>query len=108
MPRINDTHRHSRALSHNPNVFITATTGSSRLPSAVSSYSTVTGRVANTVRLTSPASSTEQPDRGQAQWLTSYYKADIHFDGLQHLQAWYERLKARPAVCRALRAEGLA
>lgn len=45
---------------------------------------------------------------GQAQWLTSYYKADIHFDDLRHLQAWYERLKARPAVCRALRAEGLA
>lgn len=45
---------------------------------------------------------------GQAQWLTSYYKADIHFDDLRHLQTWYERLKARPAVCRALRAEGLA
>ena len=45
---------------------------------------------------------------GQASWLTSYYKADIHFDHLQHLQAWYGRVHARDAVQRALREEGLA
>ena len=44
---------------------------------------------------------------GQANWLTSYYKADIHFDDLQHLRAWYERVKARPSVQQALREEGL-
>jgi glutathione S-transferase len=44
---------------------------------------------------------------GQAAWLTSYYKADIHFDRLQHLQRWYARVRARPAVQQALAAEGL-
>ncbi|MNR63061.1 Glutathione S-transferase GstA [compost metagenome] len=45
---------------------------------------------------------------GQARWLTSYYKADIHFDGLANLAAWYERLRARPSVQLALAREGLA
>lgn len=45
---------------------------------------------------------------GQAGWLTSYYKADIHFDHLHNLRAWHERVKARPAVLTALREEGLA
>lgn len=44
---------------------------------------------------------------GQASWLTSHYKADIHFDALQHLQAWYQRVHARPSVQKALAAEGL-
>ncbi len=44
---------------------------------------------------------------GQAPWLTSYYRADIHFDDLPNLRAWYERVAARPAVQRALKAEGL-
>lgn len=44
---------------------------------------------------------------GQAAWLTSYYKADIHFDKLHNLRAWYDRVKARPAVQKALREEGL-
>ena len=44
---------------------------------------------------------------GQAGWLTSYYKADIHFDDLQHLRAWYDRVKARPSVQKALSEEGL-
>lgn len=44
---------------------------------------------------------------GQAAWLTSYYKADIHFDELLHLRAWYERVKVRPAVHKAVREEGL-
>ena len=44
---------------------------------------------------------------GQADWLTSYYKADIHFDKLAHLRDWYQRVRARPAVQRALREEGL-
>lgn len=45
---------------------------------------------------------------GQAPWLTSYYKAQIQFDALVHLQAWYQRVRQRPAVRRALREEGLA
>jgi glutathione S-transferase len=44
---------------------------------------------------------------GQANWLTSYYKADIHFDNLHNLRAWYDRVKVRPAVQKALREEGL-
>ena len=44
---------------------------------------------------------------GQAPWLTSYYKADIHFDHLDHLRDWYQRMLARPAVQQALREEGL-
>jgi len=44
---------------------------------------------------------------GQAAWLTSYYKADIHFDGLVNLKGWYARVSARPAVRQALAAEGL-
>lgn len=45
---------------------------------------------------------------GQAPWLTSYVRADIHFDHLSNLQAWYERVRSRPSVQKALRAEGLA
>ncbi|KQW93984.1 glutathione S-transferase [Massilia sp. Root418] len=45
---------------------------------------------------------------GQAAWLTSYYKAGIHFDGLPHLAAWYGRVRARPSVRLALEREGLA
>lgn len=44
---------------------------------------------------------------GQAAWLTSHYKAGIHFDGLQHLQAWYGRVHQRPSVQQALAEEGL-
>lgn len=44
---------------------------------------------------------------GQAQWLRSFYKADIHFDGLSHLEAWYTRVYQRPAVRQALLQEGL-
>ncbi|SFL22107.1 glutathione transferase GstA [Methylobacterium pseudosasicola] len=44
---------------------------------------------------------------GQAPWLTSYYRADIHFDRLHNLQAWYGRVRGRPAVQTALQAEGL-
>lgn len=45
---------------------------------------------------------------GQARWLKSAYNADIHFDDLHNLRAWYERVRARPAVLRALQQEGLA
>jgi glutathione S-transferase len=45
---------------------------------------------------------------GQAPWLTSYIRADIHFDHLSNLRAWYERVRSRPSVQKALRAEGLA
>lgn len=44
---------------------------------------------------------------GQASWLKSYYKADIHFDELHNLKVWYERVRARPSVQKALREEGL-
>jgi len=44
---------------------------------------------------------------GQAPWLTSYYRADIHFDHLHNLQAWYGRVRGRPAVRTALQEEGL-
>ncbi len=44
---------------------------------------------------------------GQASWLQSVYKANIHFDDLTHLQRWYRRVLARPAVQRAFEAEGL-
>jgi len=44
---------------------------------------------------------------GQASWLTSYYRADIHFDALHHLAAWYGRVRTRDSVRRALREEGL-
>lgn len=44
---------------------------------------------------------------GQAAWLKSCYKADIHFDDLKNLQAWYGRVHQRPAVQKALRVEGV-
>ncbi len=44
---------------------------------------------------------------GQAPWLTSYIRADIHFDSLRNLQSWYERVRSRPSVQQALQAEGL-
>ncbi|MET0430536.1 MAG: glutathione binding-like protein [Microvirga sp.] len=44
---------------------------------------------------------------GQAPWLTSYYRADIHFDHLDNLRAWYGRVRGRPAVQKALQEEGL-
>jgi glutathione S-transferase len=45
---------------------------------------------------------------GQASWMKSVYKADIHFDALTHLQRWYTSVLERPAVRKALEAEGLA
>ena len=44
---------------------------------------------------------------GQAGWLKSQYNAPIYFDDLTHLQTWYSRVRQRPAVQRALLAEGL-
>ena len=44
---------------------------------------------------------------GQADWLTSYYKADIHFDALLNLRDWWQRVAARAAVRKALNDEGL-
>lgn len=44
---------------------------------------------------------------GQAPWLKSVYKADIHFDGLGNLEAWYVRMRERAAVRKALDTEGL-
>lgn len=44
---------------------------------------------------------------GQAEWLASVYRADIHFDTLTNLKRWYQRIRERPAVRRSLDAEGL-
>lgn len=44
---------------------------------------------------------------GQAPWLKSYEITPIHFDDLQHLQAWYERVKSRKAVQTSILEEGL-
>jgi glutathione S-transferase len=44
---------------------------------------------------------------GQAQWLAPTYKANIHFDGLENLKAWYLRMRERPAVRKALDTEEL-
>lgn len=35
-------------------------------------------------------------------WARSHYWADVSVEGLEHLQAWFERLDARPAIQRAL------
>ncbi|MFS8045696.1 glutathione transferase GstA [Rhizobium sp. BR 314] len=45
---------------------------------------------------------------GQAVWLKSYYKADIHFDELHNLEAWYARIRQRDAVRKSIEEEGLA
>lgn len=44
---------------------------------------------------------------GQAEWLESVYRVDIHFDGLDNLRAWYVRMRERPAVRKSLDAENL-
>lgn len=43
----------------------------------------------------------------QAPWLESVYKTAIHFDDLRNLEAWYVRMRERPAVRKALDTEGL-
>lgn len=45
---------------------------------------------------------------GQAPWLKSYYRTDIHFDTLHNLEAWYIRMRARNAVRKSIEEEGLA
>lgn len=45
---------------------------------------------------------------GQAPWLKSYYTADIHFDDLLNLKAWYEGMRERDAVKKSIAEEGLA
>jgi len=44
---------------------------------------------------------------GKAAWMKSVYNADIDFTRHTHIQTWYERVKARPAVQRVLSADGL-
>ncbi|MFZ3121676.1 MAG: glutathione transferase GstA [Variovorax sp.] len=44
---------------------------------------------------------------GQASWLESVYKTNIHFDEFENLKTWYERMRARPAVRKSLDTEGL-
>lgn len=45
---------------------------------------------------------------GQAPWLKSYYKTDIHFDNLLNLKAWYERMRERETVKKSIMEEGVA
>ncbi|AXF02891.1 glutathione binding-like protein [Paraburkholderia hospita] len=44
---------------------------------------------------------------GKATWMTSVYNANIDFSTHRNLQAWYERVRDRPAVQRVLSAERL-
>jgi len=44
---------------------------------------------------------------GKATWMKSVYNANVDFSSHCHLQAWYERIRDRPAVQRVLIAEGL-
>ncbi|MFE8585950.1 glutathione S-transferase N-terminal domain-containing protein [Sphingomonas sp. NCPPB 2930] len=44
---------------------------------------------------------------GQAEWLEPTYRADIHFNTLDNLKAWYLRIRTRPAVRQALDIERL-
>ncbi len=43
----------------------------------------------------------------KAHWLKSYEDTPIRLDSLQHLQAWYERVKSRAAVQKSILEEGL-
>ena len=42
---------------------------------------------------------------GKAEWLRSVYHADIDLTRYAHLRAWYERVRARPAVQAVLEAD---
>lgn len=44
---------------------------------------------------------------GKGSWVKTYYKADINFEELHNLKAWYERVRSRPSVQKSLQAEGL-
>ena len=44
---------------------------------------------------------------GKADWMRSVYNADIDLSRHAHLRAWYERVRARPAVQAALAADNL-
>ncbi|MCC8395811.1 glutathione S-transferase C-terminal domain-containing protein [Paraburkholderia sp. MMS20-SJTR3] len=44
---------------------------------------------------------------GKAAWMKSVYNANIDFTSHRHLQAWYERVRDRPAVQRVLSEERL-
>ena len=44
---------------------------------------------------------------GKAAWFKSVYQADIDLTSLDHLRAWYDRVRARPHVQQVLAAEGL-
>jgi glutathione S-transferase len=45
---------------------------------------------------------------GKADWMRSVYNADIDLSRHANLRAWYERVRARPAVQQVLAADGLA
>ncbi|MGY6157938.1 glutathione binding-like protein [Paraburkholderia strydomiana] len=44
---------------------------------------------------------------GTASWMKSVYHANIDLGPYRHLQAWYQRIRDRPAVQRVLREDGL-
>ncbi|MBR8332886.1 glutathione transferase GstA [Burkholderia ambifaria] len=44
---------------------------------------------------------------GKAAWMRSVYNADIDLSRHANLRAWYERVRARPAVQQVLAADGL-
>ncbi|RQR26843.1 glutathione transferase GstA [Burkholderia sp. Bp9143] len=44
---------------------------------------------------------------GKADWMRSVYHADIDLSRHANLRAWYERVRARPAVQQVLAADGL-
>jgi glutathione S-transferase len=44
---------------------------------------------------------------GQASWFKSFYNADIQFEELQNLKAWYERIQKRNSVRQSIVEEGL-
>lgn len=44
---------------------------------------------------------------GKAEWVKSVYHADIDLTTLEHLRAWYERVRSRPHVRQVLALEGL-
>lgn len=45
---------------------------------------------------------------GSASWITTYFPTGLDLNGLPNLEAWYGRVRQRPAVQQAIKEEGLA